>query len=226
MKYNLTNNPILKDYQIQIMELFFGSDFGQPFFLTGGTALSAFYFAHRESKDLDFFTLQPFDPTRLTQIISEIADETASVSNAKVASNTYQEIYLTNDKLGWTQRIDIVHDVPRHFGELAKVGNIIVDSLENIGSNKVLAVFGRIEPKDYIDLYVILKNSSLKFDQLFELAKQKDLGLDKFHFVHSINQIARIEVWPENKLGIKNSQIIDFYQNLVQRLLREIKPQE
>ncbi|MBI2008053.1 nucleotidyl transferase AbiEii/AbiGii toxin family protein [Candidatus Amesbacteria bacterium] len=225
MKYNLTNNPILKDFQIQILELFFKSDFSRPFFLTGGTALSAFYFAHRESKDLDLFTLQAFDPLRLTQLISEIAKKTGSTPNIKVASNTYQEIYLTSENSRWTQRIDLVHDVPRHFGELSRVGDIIVDSLENIGSNKVLTVFGRLEPKDYIDLYVILKDSYLKFDDLFELAKQKDLGLDKFHLAHSINQIANIEVWPENKLGIKNTKIINFYRNLVKKLLRDIKPE-
>lgn len=226
MKYNLINNPVLKDYQIQILELFFGSDISEAFFLTGGTALSAFYFAHRESKDLDLFTLRPFDPLRLTRLISGIADKTNSTTTIKVASNTYQEYYLTNENSGWTQRIDIVHEIPRHFGQLNKIDNIVVDSLENIGSNKVLTVFGRIEPKDYIDLYVILKKSDLKFDHLFGLAKQKDLGLDKFHFAYSINQIANIEIWPENRLGIKNSEIIAFYRNLVQQLLYEIKPKK
>src|SRR3989344_7218810 len=97
MKYNLTNNPILKNFQIQILELFFRSDVGRPFFLTGGTALSAFYFAHRESKDLDLFTLEPFDTLRLTQLLHQISQQTSSTFTTKVASNTYQEIYLTDE---------------------------------------------------------------------------------------------------------------------------------
>ncbi len=224
MKYNLTNNPILKDFQVQILKIFFSSDFARSFFLTGGTALSAFYFAHRESKDLDLFTLEPFDSLRLNQLLNEIADLTHSTLTTKVASNTYQEFYLTNKKSRWIQRIDIVHDIPRHFGQLTKIDDIVIDSLENIGSNKVLTVFGRIEPKDYLDLYVILEKSDLKFDKLFALAQQKDLGLDKFHLAASINQVADIQVWPENKLGISSAKIIMFYEDLMQKLLREIKP--
>ena len=52
MKYNLQNNPILLPHQIEILKLFFATSFTKPFFLTGGTALSAFYLAHRDSKDL------------------------------------------------------------------------------------------------------------------------------------------------------------------------------
>ena len=36
------------------------SDLAEIFYLTGGTALSAFYLHHRESEDLDFFSREPF----------------------------------------------------------------------------------------------------------------------------------------------------------------------
>jgi predicted nucleotidyltransferase component of viral defense system len=53
--YNLASTPILTDWQKDILKRFFASPLTQSFFLTGGTALSAFYFAHRDSKDFDFF---------------------------------------------------------------------------------------------------------------------------------------------------------------------------
>jgi len=37
--------------------------FSKTFYMTGGTALSAFYYHHRESEDIDLFTQQPFDQT-------------------------------------------------------------------------------------------------------------------------------------------------------------------
>lgn len=58
---NLDKNRILYPHQIAILKLFFASPFSRSFFLTGGTALSAFYLFHRESQDLDFFSLKPFD---------------------------------------------------------------------------------------------------------------------------------------------------------------------
>jgi len=35
--------------------------FTKTFYLTGGTVLSAFYYHHRESEDIDLFTPHPFD---------------------------------------------------------------------------------------------------------------------------------------------------------------------
>src|SRR3990172_7188175 len=114
--YKLTDNPILLPHQKQILKLFFATPFGKPFFLTGGTALSAFYFAHRLSKDFDFFTFEAFDPAWLTVTINEIAKRVHASINVKVGSPTYQEIYLENKKDKWIQRVDIVHEQPRHFG--------------------------------------------------------------------------------------------------------------
>lgn len=50
-----------------------------------------------------------------------------------------QDQFLTR----FFSKIDIVKDVPMHFGTFYMKDFVRVDSLENIGSNKVLAVFGR-----------------------------------------------------------------------------------
>lgn len=43
------------------------------FYLTGGTALSAFYLEHRYSVDLDFFTSDPNAVARVAPTMQEIA---------------------------------------------------------------------------------------------------------------------------------------------------------
>jgi len=50
-------NEVLTPLQAAFLERFFASQVGQRFFLTGGTALAAFYLHHRRSEDLDLFTL-------------------------------------------------------------------------------------------------------------------------------------------------------------------------
>lgn len=224
--YSLANNPILLPHQIRILKLFFASDFSKPFFLTGGTALSAFYFAHRESKDLDFFSLNAFEIGQLTATITDIAEKTQSVPTVKVASNTYREIYLENAKDGWIQRIDIVHDIPRHFGSLVTIDGVVVDALENIATNKILTLFGRLEPKDYVDFYVIMKKTDLKFEHLFELARQKDLGLFEFYFAQSIASVDTIESWPRLTIPLDIKELTAFYHDLSRKLLAKIKPKE
>ena len=225
MQYNLVNNPILTPYQVEILKLFFATDFAKTFFLTGGTALSAFYLAHRDSKDLDLFSIEPFDSQQLDLTIADIAEKLSCEVVTKVKSTTYNEIYLENKQAGWAQRIDIVKEQPKRFGEIEVVEGVRVDTLENIGSNKICAIFGRLEIKDYIDLYTIVTKTDFTFDQLFELAKQKDLGLNEFTFASTISDIGQIELWPKILIDLDKSAMFTYYKNLVTELLTRVKPE-
>lgn len=50
-------NKILTENQIAFLEQIKKSEFlAKNFYLTGGTALAAFYLHHRYSEDLDFFS--------------------------------------------------------------------------------------------------------------------------------------------------------------------------
>lgn len=222
--YKLYNNPILYPHQVKILSLFFQSEFAKPFFLTGGTALAAFYLAHRESQDLDFFSLEPFDTLILRNTMEKIAKETGSDMAFFIRSQTYNEIFLENKKKGWRQKIDIVQEQPKHFGDIATIESIRIDSLVNIATNKILAIFGRLEPKDYIDLFTIIKNTDLSFDQLFKLAKDKDTGLSEFYFANTIADVQRFETLPKMKTKFNKNQFIKFYHNLSRDLLLKIKP--
>lgn len=224
MPYNLTNNPILTSYQVQILRAFFATDFAKPFFLTGGTALSGFYFAHRESQDLDFFSLTPIDTLQLNQITAQLATLTHATITTKMQTPMYYEIYLENKPDNWIQRLDFVQEQPVRFGELANIDGVMVDSLENIGSNKICAILGRLEVKDYIDLYTILHQSPFTFEQLFDLAKQKDLGLNEFTFASSIGDISQISAWPKLHTALEPITLNEYFQQLATKLLQQIKP--
>jgi len=222
--YKLHNNPILYAHQITLLSLFFASPFAKPFFFTGGTALSAFYLAHRESQDLDFFSLKPFDTLLLRTTMREIADKTQSTMTMNIRSQTYNEILLENKKEGWMQKIDIIQEQPKHFGDLIYIDKIPVDSLVNITTNKILTVFGRLEPKDYIDLFVIFTRTNLKFSEMFALAKQKDTGLSEFYFANTITDVDKFETLPKMKIPFDKDKFVKFYKELSNNLLLRIKP--
>ena len=224
MKYNLQNNPILLPHQIEILKLFFATTFAKPFFLTGGTALSAFYLAHRDSKDLDFFSLEKYDPQQLEVVILDIAQKMGCEIFTKIKSDTYNEIYLEN--VNWRQRIDIAKEQPKRFGEVVDIEGVRVDSLDNIGSNKITAIFGRLEIKDYIDLYPIVTQTENSFEELFVLAKQKDLGLTEFYFASTIADISQIQTWPDLKIDLDKQAMFDFYKKLTTDMLLKIKPED
>lgn len=224
--YSLDRNPVLLPHQVSILQQFFSSLLTRSFFLTGGTALSAFYFGHRESKDFDLFSMEPFNAQQVRTLVEKIASELGSIVEAKVVTTDYQELYLHHSQDAWTQRIDIVAEQPKHFGMITKVDAVRVDSLENIGSNKILTLFGRFEPKDYVDFYTLVTQTKLTFDDLFELAKRKDTGLSEFYLANSIASVDKIETWPSMRIPFDRKAMIAYYQNLAKELLLRIKPKE
>lgn len=224
--YQLHHNPILTPYQVRILELFFATEFGKTFFLTGGTALSAFYLAHRESYDLDLFTDAPYDYQSMQAVLVDIAKKLSAKIAVKAKTDQYYELYLSHATDEWQQRIDIVVDQPVHFGNIVSVDGVRVDAIENIASNKLLTIFGRLEPKDFVDFYVIVTNSPLTLESVYTTAKQKDTGLNEFYLAHAMRQVEKISVWPDMKKSIDIAAMQSYFLRKADDLLRKIKPED
>lgn len=219
----MNNEYTLQD---QFLTRFFSSSLAPAFYLTGGTALARFYFHHRESLDLDLFTNeqeQDFDSVNRT-ILSILADMDLRISS-QVATGTFLQ-YIVKNVAGVPLKIDVVKDVPIHFGAFQMEHLVRLDSLENIGSNKVLAVFGRTDAKDFIDLYWILHHTPLTFDHLFQCAKQKDLGLSELYLAYALENVSRIKLFPRMLVPLAWDDIKTYFQELARALLLRIKPEQ
>ena len=143
----------------------------------------------------------------------------------QVVTNTFLQ-FIFEDSQGNTLKVDLVKDIPVHFGDFKTEGKIRLDSLENIGSNKVLAVFGRTDHKDFVDLYYILHETGFTFDHLVNLAKQKDLGLTEFYLANSIAQIETSTQMPILLKPLDLNKYRAFYKKLSTNLLLKIKPED
>ena len=106
-----------------------------PFFLTGGTALSRYYFHHRYSDDLDLFVAK--DAEFNFKIDLKDINIGESYTQVMVTDKTDSSIVL---------QLDLVNDVAAHYGKLNNDPDLgQVDSWQNILSNKLTALF-RSEP--------------------------------------------------------------------------------
>jgi predicted nucleotidyltransferase component of viral defense system len=152
-----------------------------PFYLTGGTALSRYYFKHRYSDDIDLFINSDSSYTlyvkRLAEVLANQPPEFCSFMNERfIKSENYTQIYVRRESV--ILKIDLVNDVAFHFGEIAEdkiLGK--VDSWRNILSNKVTASY-RMEIKDFVDIWIISKHYSFNWMEIFNDAKHKDPGVD------------------------------------------------
>jgi predicted nucleotidyltransferase component of viral defense system len=210
--------------QDRFLEHFFASPPGEHFYLTGGTALGRFYFHHRESLDLDLFTNDfEQDFAEVNRTILVILHALSLQVTSQVVTDTFIQ-YIVTDQDGNSLKVDLVKDVPVHFGPLVERDGIRLDSLENIGSNKILAVFGRTDAKDFIDLYWILQHTSIKFDDLYRQAREKDLGLSELYLAYALQRVEKIRLFPRMLQPLPWEDVKAFFQALARELLNRIKP--
>jgi hypothetical protein len=121
--------------------------------------------------------------------------------------------------------VDLVRDFGPQYGQHQQVDNIIVDSIENIGANKLTAILGRTEPKDFVDLYFILQ-AGYDFDDLLVKAQEKDLGLQPFFLAGALLQVRHLSHLPVTTPPITIDELRSFITALADRLLDQWRPPE
>lgn len=217
----MPSQTILTPLQGEFLALFFSSVVGPRFFLTGGTALAAYYLEHRYSEDLDLFTT---DANALAETFPEmegIARTLHAAFETRIATPTFRQIFLTRGDE--SLKIDLVRDIDIQFGEHRDFDSVIVDAFENIGANKINAIFGRTVVKDFVDLYFILQ-TGLKFEDLLAMAKQKDGGLSEFYLAGMMRQARELNRLPRMLKPLDFEAMKKFYVGLGDELLRRTKP--
>jgi len=174
---------------------FFARTNAGAFYLTGGGALAEYYLAHRLSQDIDLFTQDREAWQSIENDLEAAADEVGAsleFRRAKEPNELHRAILrLPNEP---DLKIDIVRDTPPHFGEpTMREDGVIVDTLENIAVGKLLALYARGYPRDFIDLYFLLEGG-LDFEMLMNLGKEKDPGLINFYLAGMMQHVSKLEV--------------------------------
>jgi len=165
---------IITPLQARVLTLFFEHGAGaHGYFLTGGTALGEYYFQHRYSEDLDFFSRSERDVSQDSREFQEFLESRQLATTSERASSSFARLHVGPEKL----KVDLANDLKVQMAPVENFGGILVDSLEDIAVNKVCAL-SRHEPKDYIDLYFILTETAWTLEYLLERARLKDSLFD------------------------------------------------
>jgi len=171
------------------------------FYLTGGTALSEFYFKHRLSADLGLFSERQVNPAVIDSFLKSISGR---LGVAKVIKEnvfglyTYKFQYNDGDIL----KVDFNYYPFPKIEKGIYFGKLEVSSVYDIAVNKLHTIGMKPRARDYIDLYFIFKkseyeaekylnrmriDSQAKFDWLLEVKylvtaflRVKDFSKDEF----------------------------------------------
>ncbi|HEY9700882.1 MAG TPA: nucleotidyl transferase AbiEii/AbiGii toxin family protein, partial [Allocoleopsis sp.] len=143
----------LQDQVFQICSIY-----EKNIYLTGGTTLSRFYYQHRLSEDLDFFTTTNDLKLIATDLISRLnyANFQVQIDRLDVY---FARFFILQDN--WRLKIEFVREYNLYGDLLPTDKNIYINTIEDLGANKISAFEDRAEIKDIIDLYYITQNIDL-----------------------------------------------------------------
>ncbi len=164
------------------------------YYLTGGTAL-AFYFEHRFSEDLDFFS-QKYQKSDPDKIMKYIAQETGFDYQLDVEQDNPKlipmKVYFVELKDKQVLKIDFVKDYVENVAEI-KNG---LHSVEDIYRRKIYAAIG-IQGKE-LDTGRAIATGRQSFKDLFDIyylsSKYKALSEIFFEYF-GYNQAERLDAW-------------------------------
>lgn len=168
--YYLVEMNAIFEYQDRVLQTL--KDQAEPFYLAGGTALAKFYFQHRDSYDLDFFS-QHYSLAKV-QFLVRLIEKTTNKKMKLVQENhskgfarlSVYDLILGSKK---ALKIDFVEDVVPLLKPLKQIDGIDILSLDDIYLRKIHAISGilpeldkvgkkrflggRAEAKDFYDVY-------------------------------------------------------------------------
>jgi predicted nucleotidyltransferase component of viral defense system len=221
------DREILTPLQAAFLSHFFATDVSRRFFLTGGTALAAFHLQHRLSKDLDLFTLDDDALQDADRVMGEVIQDLGlTIGRARRVEHFRQwHLVLPDEAPDHFLQVDMVREFGPQFGEREQAGVVIVDSVENIGVNKVNAILGRTASKDFVDLYFILQ-AGYDFQDLFAKARHKDPGLVEFFFAGALLQVNRLTILPEMIKPVELETIQAFFTEIANEMIDRLNPEQ
>ena len=142
------------------------------FYLTGGTALSAFYLGHRLSEDMDFFT-DTEEKMAPIEFLTGIIRSLPSLDQLHFERLFDRRIFVATFKDNQILKVEFTFYPFKSLEDRLRVGKLSVDSLLNLVTGKLFAMADRFDPKDFVDLYFVLKKKSLKLENLVKMTEER-----------------------------------------------------
>ena len=205
---------------------FFSASDWEGLWLTGGSCLAEYYFGHRVSIDIDLFTSDQgiLQAARATIQEGEVFCDIGEIETVRVSPSFCQFLLRCQDDE--VVKVDLVKDIPVCLDGKVKFGDIWLDSLLDLASNKMGCLVHREEVKDYVDLYYLLPGLGLGAKEALDLGLRKEAGLDPIILAA---QMQFIDAQPSPDLALGDARWEDiqaFFRALRLEILTLARPSE
>ena len=166
------------------------------FVIAGGVALIVAGVSSRPTHDLDAFSATCDDVAKVADRLTERLRGSEYLVQVHLSDPTFARMTVSTGKY---RRTVLVVELGRDHQLFAPVGSTLGPtlSIREVAANKVLAAFGRREPRDLVDLASLADAISLR--QAVVDARAKDPGFSRDPFVEMVARtlLVRDDLWPE-----------------------------
>jgi hypothetical protein len=161
---------MLSPFQERVAEIIANLEEAEGFALAGGAALILRGDVQRETRDLDFFGLTPEAVDRLVPAADRALKEAGLTVHHLQQNPGFARLVVESE--GDRTEVDLGADARLFPAEPGQPAPLL--SGEELAVDKLLALFGRAEARDFVDLLAIENRYGL--ERLCRLAAEKDRG--------------------------------------------------
>jgi hypothetical protein len=156
------------------------------FFLTGGAALVGFHLGHRETHDLDLFTLEDAI-TGGMDAVAEVARELGGTLESLQTAPTFRRVLVRRGAEAIV--VDLVREYATQVApEKLVISGIRVDPPREILANKLCTLLSRLEIRDLVDVRA-LELAGHRVEDALSAAALKDGGFSPAQLGWVLSQI-------------------------------------
>ncbi len=223
MEQTMAQGSGLTAQQKQLLDLAAGeSYFVKTFYLSGGTALSYWYLHHRQSDDLDFFSMTPFNYER---IIRWFRHNKQTIGYNEIQ---FDEDYgFLNVDVRYTDDIRLRVDFHHYTNTKLEPGiawrGLIIDSFLDITVNKFQTIATLPRTRDYIDFYFISKKKPWTLESLVaKTSKKFQEKPDMLQLAKNFLKVGEYTDFPQMLIPFSEKEMHLFYERLAGTLKPKI----
>lgn len=172
------------------------------FYLTGDTALAGFYLFHRDSEDLDFFSMREVDLAPLTAWLKTMKT-TLCFRSMDIETSFNRNLIFLKFAKGFL-KLEFTYFPFLQLRKPSRIDGVAIDSLLDIAVNKVFTIAQKPRARDFIDVYCILqKEHTWTMDDLLKKARLKfDWHVDPLAFGTQLLKAQTIADLPRMRLRL------------------------
>lgn len=192
------------------------------FYFTGGTALSMFYLQHRLSDDLDFFCetdIKEETSFAIDELMKKISILLKINHRFTLLEKTRIFEFEKDEKL--LIKVDFA-SYPYNRLEKGRIYNgVVIDSLFDIATNKLLTICQRNDVKDFVDLYFLNKKFTL-WDLIHAVEKKFSREIDILLLGTEFLKVENFDYLPKMTASLELPELKEFFKEKAREVAKRV----